>query len=236
MARNYIVLDCEGVDTVKRDDNSVHPETSLFYDLGFVVIDGNTGSILDSYSFINVDVYDNNDLMTSAYYAWKRKKYDVGRRIEWMEATTLEIWNMFKVICKRYNVRDVWAYNARYDMQCTNNTIRTMSNGFAHFFTPYGVMWRDVWDYAGSTLCNTRKYVNWCLTRGYTSDKGNPSTRAEIVYRYLINDDSFIEEHTALADAIIEASILLKCKRRKQKARRSIGQGWRDAAAILEQL
>lgn len=236
MTRNYIVLDCEGVDTVKREDGSVHAETSLFYDLGFVVVNGDNGSIIESYSFMNTDVYDDVDLMESAYYAWKRKKYDAGRGTEWTEATTLEIWITFKEVCRRYDVREVWAYNARYDIKCTNNTIRTMSREFARFFLPYGVTWRDVWDYAGSTLCNTRKYVKWALTRDYRTDSGNPRTRAETVFRYLTNDDTFIEEHTALADARIESMILWTCKRRKQRARRSIGQGWRDAAAILAQL
>lgn len=236
MARNYIVLDTEGADTVKHFDRKAHPESSLFYDLGFIVVDGNTDVILSAKSFINSDVYFNTDLMQSAYYANKRAKYDAGMCFDWTIANTRTIMQVFAEMCKRYNVRDVWAYNARYDMTITDHTVHAMSNGFVESFIPDGVMWRDIWDYAGSTLCKTRKYVEWCLERGYVSAKGNPMTRAEVVYQYLIDDDSFIEAHTALEDAKIEAAILRKCKRRKQRARHSIGQGWRDAAKIAKSI
>lgn len=234
MARNYIVLDTEGVDTVKHYDGQAHPESSLFYDLGFVVVDGNTGAILSAKSFINADVYFNTDLMKSAYYAEKRAKYDAGMCFDWDIANTRTIMKAFADACERYNVRDVWAYNARYDMTITDHTVSAMSNGFVDSFIPDGVQWRDIWDYAGSTLCKTRKYVNWCLAHGYVSAKGNPMTRAEVVYQYLIEDDGFIEAHTALEDAKIEADILKAAKSRKQKARHSIGQGWRDAAKIAK--
>lgn len=234
MARNFIVLDTEGVDTVPHYDGQAHPESSLFYDLGFTVIDGNTCEELAAYSFINADVYFDRGLMTSAYYADKREKYDAGIGIDWDIATTRDIMRTLHDACERYNVREIWAFNARYDMTITAHTVKIMSNGFIDEFLPSGTTWRDVWDYAGSTLCNTHKYVEWCLTRDYVSAKGNPMTRAEVVYQYLIEDDTFIEAHTALEDARIEAEILKACKRRKQRARHSIGQGWRDAAKIAK--
>ena len=234
MARNFIIVDTEGVDTVKHFDGKAHPETSLFYDFGFMVIDGNDGSVLESHSFINSDVYFRNDLMTSAYYADKRQRYDEGMGIDWTVANTYTIWQTFADACKRHNVRKVWAFNCRYDDLITVNTIQTLSNGFVRAFIPEGVKWADIWDYAGSTLCKTRKYVDWCIRNDYMSDKGNPKTSAEVVARYMLEDDSFIEAHTALEDCKIELAILQAAKRRKQKARHSIGQGWRDAAKIAK--
>lgn len=237
MARNYIVLDTEGVDTVPHYDGQAHPESSLFYDLGFSVIDGNTGEELAAYSFVNADVFYRRELMDSAYYSEKRDIYEEGIRMgEWDIATTRDIMRALHDACECYDVREVWAFNVRYDMTITAHTVEVMSNGFVTEFLPSGVSWRDVWDYAGSTLCNTRKYVKWCLTRDYVSEKGNPMTRAEVVYQYLIDDDDFIEAHTALSDARIEADILKACKRRKQRARHSIGQGWRDASKIAKTL
>lgn len=234
--RNYIVLDTEGVDTVKHTDQQVHPETSLFYDFGFVVIDGNTGETLATYSFINSDVFFNNELMTSAYYANKRRIYFNGMNSEWEIADTLTIFNTFQDACKKYDVRKVWAYNAKYDKEITEHTLQVISNRFCNSLLPDGVKWCDIWDYAGSTLCNTQKFVKWCIDHNYTSAKGNPQTRAEVVYRYLIDDHQFIEAHTALNDAIIENVILQTAKRRKQKARHSMGQGWRDAAKIAKNI
>lgn len=236
MSRNYIVLDTEGVDTVKHNDGRVYAETSLFYDLGFIVVDGKTHEIIARYSFINSDVFFKSDLMTSAYYAEKLPRYYEGMNSIWTIADTLTIWETFKNACKQFNVKKVWAFNCQYDKKCANNTIKTFSNGFCKYFLPYGVEWCDIWDYAGSTICNTKKYVKWCIEHLFLSEKGNPRTNAETVYRYLIADNSFIEDHTALSDCEIELSILRKAKARKQKARHSKGQGWRDAAKILKNL
>lgn len=237
MARNFIVLDTEGVDTVKHTDGKAHPETSLFYDLGFIVVDGGTGKELASYSLVNSDVFNETDLMDTAYYARKRSTYDRGMKChDRIAMSTSDIFHVFHYVCKFYGVRDVWAYNVHYDKTITEHTVEVMSRGFVEQLLPDGVRWRDIWTYAGSTLCNTRKYVEYCLTRDYITDKGNPSTRAEAVYRYLIEDDSFIEEHTALEDARIELEILQACKRRHQRARHCIGDGWREAASILEML
>lgn len=234
--RNYIVLDTEGVDTVKHKDNQPHPETSLFYDLGFMVIDGDTGETLEAHSFINSDVFFNQKLMDTAHYAKKLPQYWAGMGTAWKVADTITIWKTFQDACKRYNVRKVWAYNARYDKGITNHTVEAMSNGFVRFFTPYKVQWADIWDYAGSTICKTKKYVRWCKSNGFVSPKGNPQTKAETVYRYLIEDNQFMEAHTALEDCKIESFILQTAKRRKQSARRSIGQGWRDAAKIAKEI
>ena len=237
MARNYIVIDTEGVDTVTREQNDgVHAETSLFYDLGFAVVSGADGSIIEEYSFINSDVFFNNELMTSAYYANKLPKYRLGMGTKWQVANTKTIMDIFADACKRHNVKHVWAYNSRYDKDITQNTVSVMSNGFKSFFTPYGTEWRDIWDYAGSTICNTRKYVKWCIDNGYMSAKGNPSTSAETVYRYITKDNSFKESHTALEDVHIELQILQAAKKRKQKARKTRGHGWRDASKIAKSM
>lgn len=236
MSRNFIVLDTEGVDTIPSNDGKPHPESGLFYDLGYLVANRD-GDILVERSFVNSDVIFDTRRMNSAYYADKLPQYMEGLNRKWTVADTFDIWQQFKRDVAAYNVRDIWAYNARYDEQITNSTIRTLSNGFTRFFTPYKTRYRDIWDYAGSLICNTKKYVRWCYANGYVSDKGNPSTTAETVYRYLHNDLSFIEEHTALSDAHIELEILLTAFRRhNRKARKSKGQGWRDAAKLAKDL
>ena len=64
MARNYIVIDTEGVDTQKRTDGQPNPSSGLFYDMGYLVIDGETGEVLQRRSFINSDVFFNLSLTT----------------------------------------------------------------------------------------------------------------------------------------------------------------------------
>lgn len=236
MARNYIVIDTEGVDTQKRTDGQPNPASGLFYDLGYAVIDGEDNHVITARSFINSDVFFNLPLMQSAYYAEKRLQYLDGMGTDWEVASTLTIYRTLKDHIKEYEVRDLWAYNARYDMAIMNSTIRQMSNGFQAYFIPFKCRWRDIWDYAGSTICNTRKYVKWCLENGYTTANGNPSTSADTVGKYLRNDQDYMERHTALDDAFDEAYILREAKKRKQKARHSMGQGWRDSAKLKKSM
>lgn len=236
MASNFMVLDTEGTDTVARKDDQAHPETSLFYDFGCIIVDGNTSEQLERVSFINSDVFFQEQLMTSAYYAEKLPQYRAGMGNEWEVANTLTIWQTITRLCKEHKVREVWAYNARYDRTITNHTIEIISNGFRKFFMPYGIKWRDIWDYAGSTICKTRKYVRWCEQHGYVSAKGNPSTSADTVGKYILQNLDFAEQHTALSDCDIELAILQAAKKRHQKARHSMGQGWRDAAKVAKDM
>lgn len=233
MSRNFIVLDTEGVDTVKYGDGQPHPETGLFYDFGFIVAN-REGDILHEASFVNTDVFFQEGLMNSAYYANKLPQYREGLGTLWTPANTSTIWHTFKEVCGDYNVRDIWAYNVRYDMTICNATIREQSNGFVKYFAPYKSRYRDIWDYAGSTICNTQRYVEWCKANDFVSAKGNPSTSADTVGKYIYDDMDFVEQHTALSDCHVELDILLAAFRRHQKARHSKGQGWRDASAIAK--
>ena len=55
-------------------------------------------------------------LMRTAYYAEKRPQYLQGMGFEWEVASTLTIYRTLKEDIKQYDVRDLWAYNARYDI------------------------------------------------------------------------------------------------------------------------
>lgn len=232
MAKNFIVLDTETAPTVKHHDNQAHPETSLVYDLGWVVVDGNTLEIISQTSFVIADTYCNPTLMNSAYYAKKLPQYNAGAAFcptaaEWHIKSFLEAWQIFCNQVVFYNVKKVWAWNVRFDNIALDNTISHYSNGFINSFLPQGVIYSDVWDYVTSRLCSTKKYVKWCKNNGFTTAKGNPKTSAEIVYRYLTSQLDFIERHTANSDAVIEAEMLIKAKKAHKKGANTIGQGWR---------
>lgn len=234
MGRNFIVLDTEGVNVGKPNSRNLG-ENAKFYDFGFVVADRD-GEVLDKFSFVNTDVFNDYALMKSAYYAEKLPQYHAGIGESWIPASTNEIWHVFCKACVDYKVRDIWAYNAKYDKSCTNFTIEQASNGFRRFFAPYGTVWRDIWDYAGSTVCNTSKYVKWCRDNGFISPNGNPSTTADTLGKYLRKTMDYQECHTALSDAEDELAILLAAMKRHQKARHSMGQGWRDASKLAKQI
>lgn len=239
MARNYIVLDTETCDKLARNLKQPEPYNSLVYDLGFCVVDGDTHEIIEQQSFLIMETMQQSRLMRSAYYADKLPAYRAGARFdgtgEWKVVTFHDAWSTFCNACRTYKVRTVWAYNCAFDEQALNSTMRTYSNNFRSFFAPYDVRFRDIWDFA-SCITGTRRYVEWALMNGRTTNTGNPSTSAESVYAYLTDNAEYIEKHTALEDTRIEAAILAACKRRKKKTRHSRGQGWRDAAKTAKTL
>lgn len=233
----YIVLDTETCDRLRRQTDQPEPWNSLVYDIGWLVVDGDT--VLERRSFAVAETITDAALMQSAYYADKLPAYYEGigatDDAKWKIASFLDIWRTFRADCKTYRVYQIWAYNCTFDKQALDSTMRTYSNGFAPFFAPYRCIWRDIWDYS-SCITGTRAYVRWTQAHGYISAMGNPSTSAECVYRYIKHDAAFIEDHTALSDAAIELEILLAARRRKKKTRHSTGQGWRAASEIAKTL
>ena len=73
----------------------------------------------------------------------------------------------------------------------------------------------DLWGVACDRLINIDKYRNYCLERGLLTNSAEYfKTSAETSFQYLMNNYDFIEDHTALSDALIEAQILTKAIRK----------------------
>ena len=69
----------------------------------------------------------------------------------------------------------------------------------------------DLWGVACEQLINIDKYRNYCLQNGLlTASATYFKTSAETSFQYLMNRHDFIEDHTALSDAMIEMVILTK--------------------------
>ena len=228
---NYIVIDTETAPTVNYNDNNAHPETSLVYDLGYVICDGN-GNVIVERSFVITDTfYGRKNNMESAYYACKIPTYEQGiKRGEWETVSFLTAYETFQRDCREYKVKNVWAFNVRFDETVLNNTLRVYSNNYRKFFIPYGVKTRDIWDYA-SNITSSTSYIKFCIDHGYFTATGNPQTNAEKVFAFLNDQADYEERHTALEDCKIENAILKAAKAKHTKTRtKSKGQGWRDAA------
>lgn len=229
---NFIVLDTEALTDARDKNLGAH---ALVYDLGIVVAN-RAGEVLDKFSLVNTDVFLKPEKMATAYYHEKLPQYQEGVGDMWEPMDWQHITELFRSVVMDYKVKDVWAYNVNFDQAACNYTTSELSNRWRRYFAPYGTRWRDIWDYAGSTLCNTKKYVKWCIEHDMLNASGNPSTSADTVGKYLRNSLDYVEQHTALSDAEDELAILLAAFKRKQKARHSKGQGWRDAARIAKQM
>lgn len=81
----------------------------------------------------------------------------------------------------------------------------------------------DIWRLAVEQLVNTFLYKNACAEFPMVSASGLYfKTSAESVFRYLDQDYSFIEAHTALDDARIESKIVLNAFNKHKKVEKGI--------------
>lgn len=230
-----LVIDTETAPT-RKVPMQLMAANSLVYDMGGVVRDTKTGEIVHSFSFVIADTFYNTSMMQSAYYADKLPQYHEGvAKGLWLSVPFKYVYEYVNNIIAEYGIKTVWAYNAQFDITTLNNTIHYYSNGWIKNFFAANIEIKDIWARC-SNITGTKKYVSYCIDNGYLTDKGNPKTSAEIVYRYLTQNDDFIEAHTALNDAEIEAFILTKAQKNKKKAQKGIGQGYRAAAKIAKQM
>lgn len=220
MKKNYyLVLDVETA-------NHADP---LMYDIGFVVTDIQ-GIIYEKHSYINEDIfYYENKLMQSAYYAEKIPSYMVD--IAQGTRTVLPLSEIKKIIhniCKNYNIKAVCAYNAGFDTRALDTTQRWLTKSKYRYFLPKQIEIHDIWHMACQVICSQNKYYNFCIENELVSEKGNISTSAETVYKFLTNDPTFQEEHKGLDDVLIETEIMKQCYKKKKKMNKQIyTQCWR---------
>lgn len=197
----FIVLDVEGMQN-KRP-----------YNVGYIVADRN-GKIYKRRSFaflftiwenicealrVNqaVDMAKKNiqEILQDANKPFWQKKYKCISEQTFAKTFSRDI--------QRYKVKRIFAYNVQFDKRAIFNLIGAES------FESLNVQWCDIISGILTTKLLTKNYIKWCFTNGFTTPTGIASYKAEIVYRYLTGKLNFEEEHTGLADVLIEYEILL---------------------------
>ena len=214
-----MVLD---VETTNNQMNSKFND-GLVYDIGFVICD-KEGKIYAKRSFAIKDIFDWKELMSTAYYKNKLPKYYEKLNKKQMEKIT--IWEARKRIhkaMKYFNITEVYAYNANFDYTTLNNTVRYLSGSACRWFFPFGTKICDIWNIACQVL-GTQKTFQWENIR---NKNNNLITNAERMFGYCEQVD-FEEEHTGLADAIVESQILARCFKSHKSIDKNINRAcWR---------
>lgn len=121
-----------------------------------------------------------------------------------------------KYIYHLYN-EDYNAWEAQQKSKCIDIINGTEESENPDFLTPVFTFRNkdypmcDLWTIACEKLINIDKYRNYCLDNNLlTASALYFKTSAETSFQYLMKNYDFIEDHTALSDAEIEAQILLK--------------------------
>lgn len=200
----YLILDVETTNSL---------EQPLVYDIGGVVAD-KRGNIYESFSFVIRDIFVyERELMQTAYYANKIPEYVAG-----LQAGARQMVDFYQArrhilnLMEHYNIHDVAAYNAHFDRNALNTTQRWLTKSKSRYFFPYDTNFICIWNMACQTICQRKTYKEFCEQNGFISRRGtNYSTSAETVYRYLVINAKFTEEHKGLDDVLIESYIMRRC-------------------------
>ncbi len=215
----YLIFDTE---TTGGDVN-----IKYIYDIGYTIADKKQVHIKRNY--LVKEIFENEELMASAYYVNKLPKYK-----EMVKAGKVEIKPFAEIIkilqkdLQDYYVKFACAYNINFDLDALMQTtefiyvnrfkmlFRKTKKGnwcpdYVNFVKKYvfrnlQIEILDIWTWACQTLCKQKTFQSYYKQ---TTDKGNIKSNAEIVYNY-VNDlnGQFVESHTALSDSEVETEIL----------------------------
>lgn len=212
----YIVVDVETTSTYKGESRF-----DLVYDCGIAVCD-RMGTIYEKKSYILRDIFHKEKLMSSAYYAKKIPQYEIDIQNGIHKEVSLNyLKKVFQSLIEKYNVVAVCAYNASFDRRALNSTALWFSKGMQKFF-PDNMPFYCIWHMAAQVICNKKGYIDFCKKNNFVSERGNISTSAETVYKFLSKDPDFTECHTGLKDVEIEVAIMTECFRKHEKMQKGI--------------
>ena len=190
------------------DTETTNLEKPFVYNIGYVIYDTDTNETLVKEDFVVEQVWHNAMLFTTAYYADKREIY-VSRmkgrtcRMEKLGYITRRMYHLFK----EHNVEMAFAYNSPFDVK-----VFEYNCDWFKVINPFDdVPIYDIRGYVMNTIAFDPQFQQFCDRHEYYTESGNYSTTAETLYRYLNNTPDFVEEHTALADSVIELAILRTC-------------------------
>lgn len=217
--KKYLMIDVETAPCSPSD--GVDPYNMFVYDAGGAIVD-RYGDVDETFSFIISDIFQAEaELMKSAYYADKIPMYlDQLANNERQMVSFYTLRKHIADLCEKYNVSAIIAHNARFDYGALQNTQRWLTKSKYRNFFPCGI---EIWDtlkMARDTIGKQKTYIQWCKQNGYITKKGAVRMTAEILYRYISQDDNFIESHTGLEDVMIEKEIFAKCMAQHKKMRK----------------
>lgn len=204
--KNVIVLDTETTNDI---------DNPLCYDIGYAIVNTESGEVLKTASFAVADIFLDKELMSYAYFAEKIPSYwdEIKNGSRVLARLSTIRYNLVKDM-KAYNVNEVYAHNMRFDYLSTALTQRFVTCSKYRYFFPYGTKICDTLKMSRKAFGKDSDYIKFCNDNEYTTQNGKPRFTAEILYRYLKNDNEFVEEHKGLDDVLIEKDILLECLKR----------------------
>ena len=177
------------------------------YNIGYVIVDTKNGITLIERDFVIEQIWHNLPLFNTAYYSSKRPLYVSAMRrhktlMRKFGAVTQQMIRDFK----KFNIQSAYAFNSDFD----ENTFNFCCDWFKCINPFENIPVYDILAYATNFL-GDYNYQKFCEENKLFTENGNYSSTAEAFTKYLLDDVTFVEDHTALSDSRIEKDILLAC-------------------------
>lgn len=170
------------------------------YNLGAVIHDKD-GNVLATTSLLVMEHYDeirNDDYAKKNFEIYVERLNNGAISAVATESEAVEI---VRNLCRFYGVKYVMAYNSGFDF------VKTICRDLLDEFE-----FIDLYLMALQTITHQKGYNKFCHENDFISRSGKSvATSAESVYAYITRNADYIEEHTALSDALIEMAIFVKC-------------------------
>ena len=203
---NVIVLDTETTNSL---------EEPLCYDFGYAVVNLENEEVLKIESYAVADIFLDKELMSVAVFADKIPQYwDEIKNGSRKLARLSTIRRSFLADCKAYGVKEIYAHNMRFDYRSCTLSQRYLTSSKQRYFFPWGIKICDTLKMAREAFKNDEAFGEFCYNNEYLTKNGQRRYTAEILYRFLKNNNEFVEEHKGIDDVLIEKEILFECRRR----------------------
>lgn len=189
------------------DTETTSLEKPFCYNVGYIIADLD-GNVFCKKDFVVEQVWHNPMLFTTAYYSDKRELYI--KRMKGKKATMEKFGYIMQEMIrdfKAYNVELAFAYNSPFD-----KSVFEFNCEWFKCNNPFdNIEIRDIMNFVHTFIAFRKEYQDFCESNQLFTESGNYSTSAETLFRYITQNLEFEEEHTALADSLIEFEILRTC-------------------------
>ena len=197
-------------------------QVQLVFDIGYTICN-NKGDILIKRNMLVSEVVYNFDLISNAFYFKKFPRYlKLLNDGEIKILTWIEILQQIERDIIDYGIKNMYAYNMNFDKRAIYETSRVVNKRKPYFFEYEHVNFNCLWSMSCQSIFKRKAFFDLAKQEKWFTECGNIITNAESCYRFISNNVTFEESHTALDDAIIETAILAKCLRTHQKMKLGI--------------
>jgi hypothetical protein len=197
------------------------------YDVGYTIAN-KKGEIFAQYNNLVEETFTDAEKMMGAFYAKKIFTHYAPMldRGEISISPWAKIVEKMQSDIEEFGVNILAAYNLGFDLRVMRQTNDLLENNSPLFCN---LELLDIWQFACETKLSQKSYAKIARKLGWVSAAGNIKTGAEFAYRFCSGDFGFIEDHTALSDAIIETEIMADCFSQKKRIPYGIinGAPWR---------